>query len=48
MQVYVREHASVDRGGSGKEWRGHLFHASVPLPFMLGVTYMHPSPTIKH
>lgn len=26
--------------------RGHRFHASVPLPFMLGLTYMHPSPTI--
>lgn len=35
-------------GMGGKEWRGHRFHASIPLPFMLGLTYMHPSPTIKH
>lgn len=35
-------------GRSGAERRGHRFHASVPLPFMLGLTYMHLSPTIKH
>lgn len=48
MSVYVCERVSVDGRRDGKEGRGHRFHASVPLPFMLGLTYMHPSPTIKH
>lgn len=39
-RVCVWTHFVWVRGG------GHRFHASVPLPFMLGLTYMHPSPTI--
>lgn len=34
--------------GEREERRGHRFQESIPLPFMLGLTYMHPSPTIKH
>lgn len=35
-------------GKERRRGRGRRFRASVPLPFMLGLTYMHPSPTIKH
>lgn len=44
----VRERKCICARRDGKERWGHRFHTSVPLPFMLGLTNMHLSPTIKH